>query len=100
MIVFRHGANDFKNLRMECSGTAASETNAAASALMKAAIEALRRRNPPRLDIQADVDRITVKCEYNQHTAEIAMVVICGFEWLAKQLPDEVKVERIHSKKV
>ena len=100
MIVFRHGASEFKNLRMECSGNASSETAAAAAVLIKAAIEALRRRNPPRLDRQADVDRITVKCEYNQHTAEIAMVIICGFEWLAEQCPDEVKVERISSKRV
>lgn len=100
MIVFRHGASEFKNLRLECDGTASDMASHAASVLMAAAIGAMQMRNPPRLDIQTSVNCIKIKCEYNIHTAEIAMTTISGFEWLAKQLPDEVKVERIHSKKV
>ena len=96
MITFRHGANDFRNLRLECEG----EASVSAAALMAAAERALRLRNTPRLNVEKRDGYTLIRCEYNQHTAEIAMMTICGFEWLAEQMPDEVKVERISSKRV
>lgn len=96
MIVFKHGANDFKNLRLECEG----EAPVSASVLMSAAERALKLRNTPRLNVEKRDGYMLIRCEYNQHTAEIAMMTICGFEWLAEQAPDEVKVERISSKRV
>ena len=100
MITFRHGANDFKNLMLECSGEVPAELSASAAALMAAAEQALRLRNTPRLNIETRDKYMKIRCEYNQHTAEIAMMTICGFEWLAEQMPEEVKVERVHSREV
>lgn len=100
MITFRHGVNQFTTLRMECEGTADGIAYAAAAALMNAAKEALKLRHPPRLEISASPESVRIRCEYNQQTAEIALVTICGFQWLAEQQPDAVKVERISSKYV
>ena len=99
MIVFRHGVSDFKNLRMECEGLATGTALASVSTLLNAVIDALKRRNPAKLKIEENQD-IHIRCEYNQHTAEIMMVAICGFEWLKKQFPDDIKVERLSSRKV
>lgn len=103
MIVFRHSVNNFKNLELICEGHAGkvgeSLPCAAASALMAAAVEAMKKRNPPRLRIEIDDGYCRIACEYNIHTAEIAMVTICGFEWLAEQAPEDVKCERISAKK-
>ena len=103
MIVFRHSVNNFKNLEMICEGHAGkvgeSLPCAAASALMAAAVESLKKRNPPRLRIETGDGYCRIFCEYNTHTAEIAMVTICGFEWLAEQAPEDVKCERVSAKK-
>jgi len=100
MITFRHGASEFKNLTLEYSGDSYYAVSVAAQAVFNAALKAIQLRNPPRLDIKHGVNYTRIKCEYNQHTAEVALTAICGFEWLAKQCPDEVKVERISNRKV
>lgn len=103
MIVFRHQVTDWSNLFLECSGHAgeigSSLPCAAASALMAAAVEAMQKRNPPRLRITTGDGYCRICCEYNTHTAEIAMVTICGFEWLRDQCPEDVDCERISAPK-
>lgn len=98
MIEFTHTVNNFSNLELLCEGHAGvkgtSLSCAAASALMAAASAAMEKRNPPRLLIETRDGYCRIICEYNTHTAEIAMVTICGFEWLAKQAPEEVTCRR------
>ena len=98
MIVFRHCVTGFGNITLECEGhsgeAGTSLPCAAASALMAAAAEAMRRRNPPRLKITTGGGLVELHCKYDIYTAEIAMVTVCGFEWLAKQAPGEVVCER------
>lgn len=100
MITFRHGVSNFENMVLECSGNASDKASSAASALMAAAIGAIKSRKTPRYVEQVEDGYVKIRCAYNQHTAEVANTVICGFDWLAEQVPDEVKVERISSKKV
>lgn len=100
MITFRHGVSNFENMMLECSGTASDKASAAASALMAAAIGAIKSRKTPRYNEQVKDNYIKICCAYNLNTAEIANTAICGFNWLADLLPDEVRVERISSKKV
>lgn len=95
MITFRHGVTNFKNMTLECCGISSPKASAAAAALMAAAIKAIELRHPSRYDKQQKDGYVRVRCEYNQHTAEIANTVICGFMWLSEQLPDSVQVERI-----
>ena len=99
MIVFTHRVTDWKNLLLDCSGHSGeigtSLPCAAASALMAAAVNAMEMRHPPRLEITCEEGHVRIRCEYNQHTAEIAMTTICGFEWLAQQAPGEVRCERM-----
>ena len=103
MITFRHQVTDFDNLLLECSGHAGERGTslpcAAASALMAAAVRAVKLRNPPRLTITTDDGLVRIRCKYTRETAEIAMTVICGFEWLAGQVPEDVKCERVRSPK-
>lgn len=102
MIRFRHGVSNFENLALICEGHSGVKGEslpcAAASALMAAACEALRRRNPKRLEIETEDGVCRIRCAYDQHTAEIAMTVICGFEWLSEQAPEDVSCERISSR--
>lgn len=95
MITFRHGVSNFKNMTLECCGASNPTASAAAAALMAAAIGAIELRNPSRYDKQVKDGYARVKCNYNVYTAEIAMTVICGFNFLAQQMPDSVQVERI-----
>lgn len=102
MIRFTHRVTNFQNLELMCDGHSGEKGSslpcAAASALIAAACEALRKRNPPRLRIETEDGSCHIWCEYNQHTAEIAMTVICGFEWLAAQAPEDVSCERMRSR--
>ena len=100
MIVFRHGVSDFKNLLIDCEGFAPDQVSTGTATLMNALMSSLRKRNPPKLSIKAAVGCVYIRCEYNQYTAEQAMMAICGFEWMAEHYPDHVTVERLSSEKV
>lgn len=96
MITFRHGATNFSNLVFECSGEATKTISVVAGVLMETAKRAIKTSNPKRLHIDGN----KIRCEYNQQTAYITHTIICGFECLAEISPDEVKVERISSRKM
>lgn len=101
MITFKYRVTNFENLMMECSGhsgeAGTSLECAGASALMAAAVEAVKVRHPPRLDIDMEEGLVRIRCAYNRETAEIANVIVCGFRWLADTSPGEVTVERLPS---
>lgn len=103
MIVFKHCVTDWSNLLLECSGhygeRGSSLPCAAASALMASALRALQLRKAPRLEAETADGHVKIRCKYTRETAEIAMVTICGFQWLAEQAPDAVKCERIRAPK-
>ena len=100
MIVFKHGATNFENLllRLDIIGNPSQTALYSAFSVWQAASKAISLSKPRRLTFGDG--EFLIRCEYNQHTADIAMTSICGFEWLAAQMPDEVKVERISSKRV
>lgn len=101
MITFKYRVTNFDNLMMECSGhsgeAGTSLECAGASALMAAAVEAVKVRRPPRLYIDMEEGLVRIRCAYNRETAEIANVIVCGFRWLAETSPEKVAVERLPS---
>ena len=103
MITFRHNATNFGNVYLECAGHAGYAPAgqdivcAAASMLMEATAEALRRSRAERLEIRAEDGEAfySIRCRLTPETAAIARVCVSGFDLLAQDVPEYVTAKKI-----